>query len=112
MAGPEHHEIAIASGQLSFAGQSAELSTAVIFLNTATGAETRRIERIHSEAPATAALSRDEKLLATASHYGMMSNSWRDTDPLRSWDAASGKTLHELPVEAGVWAWHSVPMVV
>jgi WD40 repeat protein len=100
---PDKHEFVFASGQMSFAGQSAERSTAVVFLDGATGTETRRIERIHSQAPAAVALSRDEKLLATASHYGTTSNGLRDTDPIRIWDAASGKTLHELPIEAGVW---------
>jgi WD40 repeat protein len=89
---------------MSFAGQSAERSTAVVFLDGATGNETRRIERIHSQAPAAVALSHDEKLLATASHYGTTSNGLRDTDPIRIWDVASGKALHELPIEAGVWS--------
>jgi WD40 repeat protein len=100
---PSRHEIGFASGQLNFGGRTdLARSTAIIFLDAASGTETRRIERIHFEGPAALAVSRDEKLLATASHYGSTSNGVPDTDPIRIWDSASGKNLHELPITAAV----------
>ena len=100
---PDRHEIAFASGQVNFGGKTDLIrSTAIIMLDAATGSETHRIEGIHSEAPAALAITRDEKLVATASYYGSTSNGVRDTDPIRVWDVASGKNLHELPITAAV----------
>jgi WD40 repeat protein len=102
---PAHHEIAFASGQGNFGGRTDLVrSTAIIFLDAVTGTETRRIERIHSEVPAAVAISRDEKLIATATRFGSTSNGVRDTDPIRIWDVASGKKLHEIPITASVAA--------
>lgn len=102
---PSRREIAFASGQLNVTGQTdLARSTAIIFLDPSTGTETRRIERIHNEAAAAIAVSRDEQLLATVSHHGVMSGAWRDTDPIRIWDVADGKNIHELPISAGVLA--------
>jgi WD40 repeat protein len=100
---PDRHEIGFASGQVNFGGKTDLIrSTAIIMLDAVTGSETHRIERIHSEAPAALAITRDEKLVATASYYGLTSNGVRDTDPIRIWDVASGKNLHELPITAAV----------
>jgi dipeptidyl aminopeptidase/acylaminoacyl peptidase len=100
---PDRHEMGFASGQMNFGGRTDLIrSTAIIFLDPTKGTETRRIERIHSEAPTALAISRDEKLLATASRYGSSSNGVRDTDPIRIWDAATGQDVHELPITAGV----------
>jgi WD40 repeat protein len=102
---PNHHEVAFGSGQLNIGGRTDLIrSTAIVLLDANQGTETRRIERIHSEAPAAVAMSRDERLFATASHFGSTSNGIRDTDPVRIWDAVTGTVVHEIPVEAHVWA--------
>ena len=107
---PVHHEIGFASGQLNVTGQTdLARSTAIIFLEPSLGTETRRIERIHNEGPAAVAVSRDEKLLATVGHHGVMSGAWRDTDPIRIWDVADGKNTHELRISAGVLAFAFSP---
>jgi WD40 repeat protein len=102
---PVRREIGFASGQLNVTGQTdLARSTAIIFLEPSLGTETRRIERIHNEGPAAVAVSRDEKLLATVGHHGVMSGAWRDTDPIRIWSVADGTKTHELPLSAGVLA--------
>jgi WD40 repeat protein len=75
----------------------------VLFLDAETGKFLRSIDNVHMDYFYALALSREGKLVATATTTGS-SHQTLNTDPVRIWDIETGKLNKELPVQSYVRA--------
>jgi WD40 repeat protein len=112
---PKSGEIAFGSGEVKPAWDSdGEVLARIAILDTASGALIRSIDRIHVDAPTALAASRDGKWLATGTTTGVtrgvtnikthVATQYDNQDPIRIWNAQSGRLSMELMIRSRVWA--------
>ncbi|HEY6219591.1 MAG TPA: hypothetical protein VIV65_06015 [Gemmatimonadaceae bacterium] len=89
-------------------------SSAIAVLDSWTGIQERRIDRIHVDHPTALAISPDDKWLVSATSTGTVTQTANlktkqritreNNDPVRVWNINNGGLLKELPVQSRVWS--------
>lgn len=86
----------------------------ILFLDAISGVLSRSINDIHVDNPTALAISRNGKWIATGTSTGVIDQTVNlvthqtvtlaNKDPIRIWDAETGKLAKELTVQSRVWA--------
>lgn len=96
------------------AGPPGQRLSCIVFLNANTGKVARTIDHAQSDRITAMTVSREGSLIATGTNTGEVSSwynvttrkstTFRNLDPVRIWNAITGKLMEQLQVKNEVWA--------
>jgi WD40 repeat protein len=111
---PDGKLVILGTGEWGGAAVNLKRLARLLFLDATSGSLRKSIEDIHLDSPTALAISRDGKWIATGTSTGVVDQmenltthrtvTFDNRDPVRIWDADTGKLVKELPVRSRVWA--------